>query len=573
MNLKSRILLLTSALFLLSAIAVWFSVHSLAEGIVEQWAMHYVEKQVLYDKSRTLQPIIREIALSRQLVTSQVIKDFARQPGDPDLATLAIAEMENFRNNFSDKNYFVALLQNGHYFHNNADNEYANSQFRYVLDPSNKNDAWFYDLINMQRDLHININPDVSLGITQLWVDVLIRENNEILGIAGTGINLTTFLRNVVIDDVPGVTTLFVDHSGAIQLYRDQNMIDFSSISKEENERKNINLLLDKESDRIAIFAAMQKFENQRGSVKTEFVEIDGKTVLVGIAYLPEIEWYEISLIDLDVFLPFTDFAGILWVYLFIILVSLVLINLVLNRLILNPLGTLNQAMAQVETGESPRQHTDVQGCGEIAQLMYHFDSMVKSVFEARGELESKIQDRTAALERLTKVDCLTELLNRRGMTERIDEEISRGNRTGMAIGLLWIDIDDFKQVNDNFGHSAGDAVLFAIAEAIRTIIRGYDSANRWGGDEFLILLPDVDRHLLKNVGQRIINEVAENCHVSVGSGNETIRLSVSIGGYLRDNAENLEIILHKADVALYAAKEAGKNQMQMYFELADEAK
>ena len=82
MNLKPRFLLLTIILFVIAAIPAWFAVRMLAEGIVEQWAILYAEKQALYDKSRTLQPIMREVALSRQLANSQYIRDWARNPGD-----------------------------------------------------------------------------------------------------------------------------------------------------------------------------------------------------------------------------------------------------------------------------------------------------------------------------------------------------------------------------------------------------------------------------------------------------------------------------------------------------------
>ena len=94
MNLKPRFLLLTIILFVIAAIPAWFAVRMLAEGIVEQWAILYAEKQALYDKSRTLQPIMREVALSRQLANSQYIRDWARNPGDKTKTRRAIAEME-----------------------------------------------------------------------------------------------------------------------------------------------------------------------------------------------------------------------------------------------------------------------------------------------------------------------------------------------------------------------------------------------------------------------------------------------------------------------------------------------
>ena len=133
MNLKPRFLLLTIILFVIAAIPAWFAVRMLAEGIVEQWAILYAEKQALYDKSRTLQPIMREVALSRQLANSQYIRDWARNPGDKTKTRRAIAEMENFRQSFGDRNYFVSLLKNGNYYFNNANNEFEGKELRYVL--------------------------------------------------------------------------------------------------------------------------------------------------------------------------------------------------------------------------------------------------------------------------------------------------------------------------------------------------------------------------------------------------------------------------------------------------------
>ncbi|MFC6673143.1 hypothetical protein [Marinobacterium aestuariivivens] len=190
------------------------SVRLLAEDIIEQWAIRYAEKQVLYDKSRALQPIIREIALSRQFADSQQIREWARDPDDEALTARAMTEMENFRLNFADRSYFVALLESGRYYHNNADNEYAGREFRYVLDPDKPADSWFYDIIEQQRDMHLNVNPDIPLGVTKLWIDVLLRDGQQILGVVGTGLDLTQFLEKVVDERTPGITSLFVDHQG-----------------------------------------------------------------------------------------------------------------------------------------------------------------------------------------------------------------------------------------------------------------------------------------------------------------------------------------------------------------------
>jgi hypothetical protein len=103
MNLRPRFLLITALLVIASAAAAWYASRQLAENIVAQWAVRYAEKQVLYDKSRLLQPIVREMALSRQFAASQELRNWARNPEDPKLLKRALTEMESFRLNFADR--------------------------------------------------------------------------------------------------------------------------------------------------------------------------------------------------------------------------------------------------------------------------------------------------------------------------------------------------------------------------------------------------------------------------------------------------------------------------------------
>ncbi len=191
MNLRTRFLLLISALIVVGSVSAWAVFHHLARQIVMQWGQRVADIQVRYDRARLLQPLEREIALARQMADSLVLKRWARSPVDPALEAEAVREMENFRRNFSSGNYFVALRTSGAYYHNNAGDEFAGRQLRYHLDPAKPADAWFYKLVQVGPDFHLNVNPDAELGVTKLWIDVLIRDGDEILGVVGTGIELT----------------------------------------------------------------------------------------------------------------------------------------------------------------------------------------------------------------------------------------------------------------------------------------------------------------------------------------------------------------------------------------------
>ncbi|MGC9400947.1 GGDEF domain-containing protein [Vibrio genomosp. F10 str. 9ZC157] len=559
MNLKPRFLLLTATLFLVTAIGVSWSIRTLSEDIVQQWASKFMIKQALYDKSRTLQPIMRELALSRQLATSGFIREWAQDPENKVLKKTALEELENYRLNFRGQNFFVSFLSNGHYYHNNSTDEFRGHEFRYVLDADKESDNWFYSLIEQGRDIHINVNPDVELGVTKLWIDVLIRSGDEILGVAGTGLDLTEVLNDLTSDSEPGILNLFLDHSGAIQLHRNQDFIDFGSIGKHEGTQKTVDLIFEKEEDKQTVYRAMEQAEKLENEVATGFVTLFGQRHLVGVVYLPEIDWYEISLIDLSYILPTENIVKIAIMFVAGLLVALILLNYFINRLVLNPMSKLEHAMNRVEKGKSPSADLSINASGDLASLIQHFMRMSEVILESKRDLEQKVQDRTAELERLTQIDPLTELYNRRGMTDRIEASLEKSASDNNQVGILWIDIDWFKSINDSYGHTVGDTVLVTIATILKNSIKPGDSAARWGGDEFLILIEHSDNNYLTELAERLRSSVASHPFDIEG-----VSTSVSIGCAASTNGQEMGSLLHNADKALYKAKEKGRNCFYM---------
>lgn len=203
----------------------------------------------------------------------------------------------------------------------------------------------------------------------------------------------------------------------------------------------------------------------------------------------------------------------------------------------------------------------------EIGALQDGINAMAKSIHDATAYLEDKIKERTDQLETLSKTDLLTKLLNRRGMTEQIDLEMARAQRENKALGLLWIDADHFKVINDVYGHAFGDRALLIIGESIRMSIRPYDCASRWGGDEFMALLLNTDEALLSTIADRVVNAVATSRELTLEDGT-VVQLHVTIGGTILLPGESLETLLHKADAALYAAKANGRNQYLIHHDV-----
>lgn len=164
-------------------------------------------------------------------------------------------------------------------------------------------------------------------------------------------------------------------------------------------------------------------------------------------------------------------------------------------------------------------------------------------------------------LQTLAALDPLTGIYNRRFGMARLHEEFGRAVRMTVPLGLLMFDIDYFKRINDTYGHLAGDRVLSRIAKIARSVLREGDILVRYGGEEFIAILPAASRSDIEYVGERLRHIVED---ASIADGDQTIRVTVSIGGTAYpeiDVADDTALVDH-ADKALYAAKESGRNRM-----------
>jgi diguanylate cyclase (GGDEF)-like protein len=162
---------------------------------------------------------------------------------------------------------------------------------------------------------------------------------------------------------------------------------------------------------------------------------------------------------------------------------------------------------------------------------------------------------------RLATVDTLTGLLNRRAFLDLMDRERSRCERHGGSIAVLLLDIDHFKRVNDTHGHAAGDAILQGVARVLTKIARRSDFIARWGGEEFVLALPQTGEAGARIAAERVRRGIAETEFVVPDVG--TLRVTASIGMSSASVAWQTEALLAGADEAMYAAKASGRNRVQ----------
>jgi diguanylate cyclase (GGDEF)-like protein len=204
--------------------------------------------------------------------------------------------------------------------------------------------------------------------------------------------------------------------------------------------------------------------------------------------------------------------------------------------------------------------------------LIYYglpFSMVAAAILVALGVADRLLEQRAALseAEKRAQTDPLTGVLNRRSLIERLEAACLRARARGLPIALLFIDLDHFKEINDTYGHLAGDACLAAVIEPIQAELRQSDVIGRYGGEEFVVILSSADAAAAYPIAQRILERVA---NVSVNGYGKPIRLTCSIGVAASDTLGVWgEHLIARADEAVYAAKRSGRNRVQVAEQLA----
>lgn len=184
--------------------------------------------------------------------------------------------------------------------------------------------------------------------------------------------------------------------------------------------------------------------------------------------------------------------------------------------------------------------------------IQYYYDRMLQEGYKLMAEREK--------LTVMARTDFLTKLFNRNYISDCIAYEKDRSRRSGKAFALIMGDIDDFKSINDAHGHACGDQVLIRISSIMREIARKQDYVGRWGGEEFLMLLPETDKEGAGVLAEKIRSEVQGEDFIC---GNSKLSITLSFGVCSPESGEEtIEVTIARADKALYRAKKSGKNRV-----------
>jgi len=693
----SRLLIYTIPAVLLLGYFIYQAFFMVLTDSVSKLARNFAEQKVLYYNDKTSKIILRERNIVQYLAASPELIAWAMNENNAILKKQGIDLLEKHRPALRDHSYFIVIDKSKHYYFNDKDNTYAGKQLRYTLSPDISRDRWYYTSKKINRQCQINVNRDRKLDVTKVWINCLMHHGKDIVGIMGTGIDLTDFIHAAVQSNQPGVHNLYINQQGMIQAATEIKMIDFSSLTHHGTDiSKSILNLFDRQQDRAAFSRFLEQANHSHQYMKTIMANIHGRPYVVSMEGIKAIGWINVTMVDLNkqhiekYFLPFALLMGLAMALILILMIFL------LNRLILKRIHRLDKNIRKVEAGDYSI-HRDDAASDEIGRLTGSFFNMATAIRDYTTSLEKKVGERTADLEnsrqeaeadreqldaiisqamdgiihintqgiiqsfnpasekifgyaksevlrqnvkmlmpepnhsqhdaylkrylnsgedhalgrerevtalrkngetfpmalsanimhlkeetyfigivrditdrrqaeekirKLALFDGLTGLPNRGMFMDRMQQALALAHRNKSGFFLFFLDLDNFKTVNDMLGHAAGDHVLKLVADRLCTCVREVDTVARLGGDEFTLVLPGMTkRKQAITVADKIIASSGEPMLIHGKEYQYHIGASIGIAMY-PDDGNDLDTLIHCADEAMYAAKKLGNHYL-----------
>ena len=381
--------------------AAWLGWRAM-EDIRQHFGEAYARNFTLLHRERILAPLARELALARRFADAELTRQWLLAENDPLRRAQFFSEAAGYQRDFRDHSWFV-IPDNGHYYFNDA-SQPTSQQPRYVLNPEDAQDAWFFTSLRGAADYNLNVNVDQKLKVTKVWFNMLVRDGARVLGLAGTGMDLSAFLDSFIVSREPGVTPMILAADGAIQAHPDQARIAYNSGIAGSGGGARIFDLLSQPAERETLQAAMQRAEAAPEGVQILHASLDGKPRLLALSYIAPLRWYLLTAVDLHAAQVLDEHW--LWPLLgtLVVLLGALLLGFAyaVERLLLQPLRSLKHSAKAIAAGHYDTRLPPPRG-DEIGELSAAFASMAAQVHRHTAELEGKVRERTHALEQANR--------------------------------------------------------------------------------------------------------------------------------------------------------------------------
>ena len=405
MNIQQRLIYLLLPIALFAIVMTVMAVSSVTSSIVLSWTQDMLNHEARYMFERSIKPIKEEIDKALAVAESPEIIEWSLDPSNTEKSNIALTFLNKQKERFRSRSYFAALKNNRHYYHNNADNEFTGSEMRYQLDPNIERDSWFFSLLNTDVPHNLNVDRDRELNIVQLWINIPIRHEGEVLGLMGTGFELHNFLNDHISSYDEAHSVIMIDSAGAIQLTNNTEKIVFGSAGLDNDQKKTIFEDFnsrDQQKLKAALESARQRPNHQ------PIIEINwnGNKQFAGVMYIPTFEWYQLTLIDIEKALPEKDFLNIYLIIIATIIATLLMIHFGIRRYVVKPLFDL-QSFTREFTKKRILPKQIKAKTREFNTLQRTFAVMANEIQQHEKTLNEKINQRTQELVQAEKLSSL----------------------------------------------------------------------------------------------------------------------------------------------------------------------
>ena len=386
--------LLTVFISLLTAALFYLSLRLVVREIGSNFAVQYT----LREKGRILAPMQREVALCQTLARMPGIADWVKDENNLALKTAALRELESFRKEFREQSCFLAIRNSGNYYFRDDTTGMKGDQPAYTLSPNKPKDSWFYSTLRDVDSFHLNVDRGEVHGRVMVWINTVVHSGTGNAAVAGTGLNLDSFIQRLVNSDNKAVNPILVDPSGAIQAHPNPALIDQNTVAKKAEDRSTVFRLMPNAAEREQLRKTMLSLKAAPESAATVSCVIEGRRRLISVAYLPEIDWYLLSSIDLSKAIRMAEFAPFAMVVLFAMGLLVAAIVVLINRTILKPLDSLASTARCIAAGDYSVRAVAARD-DEIGELTGTFNFMLDTIENSTRELEARVRERTCELE------------------------------------------------------------------------------------------------------------------------------------------------------------------------------
>lgn len=366
-----------------------------ARGMSERLGRRFAEKNVLLDRERLLGPVRREVALARLMAGSEAVKGLCRAENDPAARARAFRDLEAYRQAFKDHSWFlVADATHDYWFADAADPAPRKVQ---TLVPGDVNDRWYWEFWEKGAGVDLHVDSDVALDVLKVWINVAVQDGDRRLGLAGTGISLTGFLRDLVQGGDRDARAVMVNAAGTLQAYPNPAYLVRNAQEKDEARRLTLYQLVDDPRDRTLLRGKLARLVDGTSTQETFHVTVEGKRYLASAVYIKEFGWVALTLVDRAKVVGLRSFLPLLGLFAAGLLVTIALVSWFLDRLVLERLARLSASSDAMAAGDYAIRIPE-EGPDEIGRLTASFNAMAETVRRHTQGLEGLVAERTREL-------------------------------------------------------------------------------------------------------------------------------------------------------------------------------